>query len=155
MTVQIIGDGAKKKKLQEMAGALGVNNLQFLPFQPIEVLPQVLSTADLSVVCLGEEFTGVSVPSKTYGVMAAERPILALMARDSEIGQTVEQAGCGWVLEHATARQVADVVRGAMANREDLLERGRKGRRAFLERYTLTKASRDYAEALARLDGPR
>jgi glycosyltransferase involved in cell wall biosynthesis len=148
---QFIGDGAKKKVLQDLVAAKGLSNVQFLPFQPIEILPLVLSTSDLSVVCLGEEFSGVSVPSKTYGVMAAERPVLALMAADSEIGQTVSRHDCGWVIQYATGEQVADAIREAMADRKALVQKGNNGRSAFLQHYTLRSAAAKYKEALRKL----
>ena len=64
----------------------GLTNVEFLPYQPMERLAESLSTADLGVVCLGKEFTGMSVPSKTYGLMAAAIPILAFVDEVSEIG---------------------------------------------------------------------
>ena len=61
---QFIGDGAKKATLRARAAELGLDNVEFLPYQPREILDQVLSAPDLAVVCLDSRFTGVSVPSK-------------------------------------------------------------------------------------------
>jgi len=77
---QLIGDGAKHAKLEQMAAEMNLQNVQFLPYQPYDQLGQVLSAADLAVVCLETSCTGVSVPSKSYGIMACARPIMAFMA---------------------------------------------------------------------------
>ncbi|MCB0062376.1 MAG: glycosyltransferase family 4 protein, partial [Caldilineaceae bacterium] len=103
---QFIGDGAKRKLLEERVQQLGLTNVQFLPYQPYETMAHVLSAADLAVVALDGRCNGVSVPSKTYGLLAAARPVLALMDPMSEIGQMVHESGCGIVLPHATGTTI-------------------------------------------------
>lgn len=145
---QFIGDGAKRKALQEAAENRRLSNVQFLPFQPFENLPNVLSASDLSVVCLDSAFTGTSVPSKTYGVMAASRPILALMDPESEIGRTVQEFDCGWVIPNASGDSVAAAICTAMSDRSALVQKGANGRQAFLANFTLTAAADQYRRLL-------
>jgi glycosyltransferase involved in cell wall biosynthesis len=141
---QFIGDGFKKSKMQQEAQRRGLTNVHFLPFQPEDNLAQVLSAADLAVVCLAREFTGLSVPSKAYGIMAAGVPILAMMEPHSEIGLTVKESDCGIVISIASGDQVAAAIRTLVADPERARVMGRNGYLAFKSRFTLDIAAAQY-----------
>lgn len=145
---QFIGDGAKKGKLEALAAEHGVDNIQFLPYQRMEDLPEMLSAADLAVVCLDSPFTGVVVPSKTYGILASGTPVLGLLDPTSEIGQMIIETGCGIVVDSDPAH-IASAIRELIADSTRRLEMGRAGRQAFLDKYTLEHATRAYDAALS------
>lgn len=152
---QFIGDGAKKSVLMELVSAKGLTNVQFLPYQPIGRLKEVLSAADVAVVCLDSQYTGLSVPSKTYGIMASATPLLGLIDTNSEIGLTIEENACGVVLAKHTPEQVADIIIGWLADRSRLKEMGYNGYVAFKKKYTLTIATQRYSDLLSRCFGLR
>jgi len=153
---QFIGDGWKKERLESLAAERGFVNVRFLPYQPMDCLPQMLSAADLAVVCLESGFSGLSVPSKTYGVMAAGTPILGLLDPDSEIGRVINETGCGVTLMDPDGNRIAEVIRDLMADPMKRSWMGEAARQAFLKKYTLARAAQAYDAALsAMLDGPR
>ncbi|HEX9486018.1 MAG TPA: glycosyltransferase family 4 protein [Gemmatimonadales bacterium] len=145
---QLIGDGTKRAALLAWCRQRGLTNVSFLPYQPIERLGEMLSAADLSVVCLERHFTGLSVPSKTYGVMAAGRAILGFLEPDSEIGRTIIERDCGVVLPNPTADAVARLVTELMADRPKLVRMGANGRAAYLHDFTLSQAAERYDACL-------
>ena len=147
---QFIGEGAKRAKLETQVYALGLQNVQFLPYQPYEQLAETLSAADLAVVCLDRAATGASVPSKTYGLLACARPILALVDPASEIGQMVTETGCGLVLENATGPQVAATIRQLMTAPDLAQQMGQNGYQAFQQKYNLAAALEQYDLCLRR-----
>lgn len=147
---QFIGEGAKRAKLETQVYALGLQNVQFLPYQPYEQLAEMLSAADLAVVCLDRAATGASVPSKTYGLLACARPILALVDPASEIGQMVTETGCGLVLANATGSQVAAAIRQLMTAPDLAQQMGQNGYQAFQQKYNLTTALEQYDLCLRR-----
>lgn len=146
---QFIGEGAKKAKLIEAAQAQQLKNVCFLPYQPMEVLPAMLSAADLSVVCLESHYTGLSVPSKAYGIIASGTPILGFLDPESEIGQMVTETGCGIVISDPTGSEVATAIRTLLANPQQITAMRAASRQAFLRQYTLSHAATAYHEALA------
>lgn len=150
---QVIGDGAKRDALRSLAASLGADNVQFLPYQPMERLGEALSAADVSVVCLASEFTGVSVPSKTYGIMAAGRPILALCDRESEIGQTLVEHDCGIVLDEPSPEQIIAAIDGLRRDADRLAAMGQAARRAFESNFTLAVAASHYDLCLSEAFG--
>jgi colanic acid biosynthesis glycosyl transferase WcaI len=145
---QFIGGGAKRALIEQKARAAGLANVQFLPLQPVANLAAVLSAAHLGVVALGRPFTGLSVPSKAYGIMASGVPMLALVDERSEIGRTVIENRCGLVVPDADGAKVASIVRDLARQPRRYAELGANGRRAFLSHYTLSKAVDCYAAAL-------
>ncbi|MCS3705893.1 glycosyltransferase involved in cell wall biosynthesis [Salinibacter ruber] len=147
---QFIGGGDKKEKLRHMAQKYDLDNVSFLPYQPRENLDKVLAAADVSVVCLDSRFTGMSVPSKTYGIMASGTPILGFLDKDSEIGRTVEENDCGYILEDPTSGTVAQCLRSLVKDRRHLNEMGACGRKAFEKNYTLEAAAERYDKVLCR-----
>lgn len=91
----IIGEGMKKKALQDLVAEKCLTNCRFLPYQPMGQLMYSLSSADLSVVTLTPETARVSVPSKTFNLLAVGSPLLVIAPRDSEINRIVEEYHCG------------------------------------------------------------
>jgi glycosyltransferase involved in cell wall biosynthesis len=150
---QFIGDGSKRAHIEQLAAELGVRNIQFLPYQTMERLGEMLSAADLGVVCLERRFTGLSVPSKAYGIMASATPILGLLDRNSEIGRVLSETGCGLALSDPTPEEIATVVRELAGDHSQRRAMAEAGRRAFLQDYTLTRAAGAYDAALASMLG--
>lgn len=145
---QLIGEGAKRAKLEQIATDRQLTNVQFLPYQPIEILDTVLSAPDMAVVCLDERFTGLSVPSKTYGIMASGTPILAFIDPDSEIGLTVAENDCGIVLPDPTGDAIVAIVRDLIDNPDRFAQMGNNGYSAFCEKYTLSHSIDRYHSLL-------
>ena len=94
----IVGEGLKRAELQKRAGALGTDNVQFLPFQPYGDLPHLLASSDVLLVPLDKEKSQVSVPSKLYNFLAAGRPVLGLAPPDSEVAALIRANRCGEVV---------------------------------------------------------
>jgi colanic acid biosynthesis glycosyl transferase WcaI len=153
---QFVGEGAKKRKLRVLVEEYGLRNVQFLPYQPMHRLAEMLSAADLAVVCLELGHTGISVPSKAYGVLASGTPMLGILDPDGEIGQMIADTGCG-VLVEPNGESVAEVIQELMTDVAKLGAMSAAARTAFLERYTLAKAAAAYDAVLSSLanGGPR
>lgn len=145
---QFVGEGAKKPKLQAMMARYGLANVQFLPYQPMSGLAEMLSAPDLAVVCLEGGHTGISVPSKTYGVIATGTPILGMLDGAGEIGLMIKETDCGVVLD-PNADDVARVIRELMEDPTRRRALGAAGRQAFLDKYTLAHAAEAYDAALS------
>ena len=53
--------------------------------------------------------TGISVPSKAYGVLASGTPIIGILDPEGEIGQMIAETGCG-VLVEPDGESIAEVI---------------------------------------------
>jgi colanic acid biosynthesis glycosyl transferase WcaI len=93
VTFVINGDGAAAHVIDDAAASLP--NLWRVGYQPADRLSEVLASADLHVVILKAGLGAVSVPSKTYSVLAAGRPVLASIDPQTEIPRLLQRADAG------------------------------------------------------------
>lgn len=87
------GGGAARADLEREAAGLG--NVRFVDFQSKERLPDVLAAGDIHVVPLKRGLARSSVPSKTYSILAAGRPLVASVDEGTEVARLVERSGAG------------------------------------------------------------
>ncbi len=91
--IVVVGNDNKKVKLKDLAAGLG--NIQFHPPVPFEDLSQLLSIATWGYVTLDTSATNNSVPSKTYNLLAAGIPLLAMVNSASEIASLIDDYKVG------------------------------------------------------------
>lgn len=94
-----VGEGAVKAQLQSYAAENGLSNVTFLSYQPKELLPVSLNAADVHLVTNAKGIKGVSCPSKAYGIMATNVPMIGVLEPGSEVWQIIEESGCGVLAE--------------------------------------------------------
>jgi glycosyltransferase involved in cell wall biosynthesis len=128
-----VGDGSKKKYLEEIASRRDLRNVLFLPFQPREEMDQSYATADAALISLKAGLAGVIVPSKLYNVLASGRPCIAAVEQDCEVAQIVEQAACGFVVGPGDASALRARVIELAASAEGRRDMGARARAAALQ----------------------
>jgi colanic acid biosynthesis glycosyl transferase WcaI len=102
VTFLVNGDGAARTTLEERAAALP--NVRFSGYQPKERVPEVLATGDIHLVPLKKGLGRVSVPSKTYSILAAGRPVLAAIDPGTEVPRMLAASGGGVAVALTTRR---------------------------------------------------
>ena len=138
-----VGEGYSKAGAQALVAQEQLDNVQFHSYVPREDLGAVLSAFDVGLVALKKGQEGLSVPSKTFGIMAAGKPIIGIMAADSEVGLIIRETGCGWVVEPGDVAGLVLVIQTAMSlSRDELAAMGECGRRASMEKYTVGHAAK-------------
>lgn len=84
-----IGEGKKKQELLEHVENFKLTNCKFLTWQDSSILPLSLASADLGVVTLNDESGMLSVPSKTYNLLACGVPLLSISPESSELATLI------------------------------------------------------------------
>lgn len=95
----LIGEGGKKKTIEQRVNDEGVKNVLLLPYQPYDFLSHSLSAADIAVVTLDAESSAMSVPSKTYNMMSLGAPLMCIASPDSELGKIVRRYDVGKIFQ--------------------------------------------------------
>ena len=90
-----IGDGAQKLTLERYKENNELNNVTFLPYQDPNVMPFSFASADLGIVSLGIGAEGLSVPSKTFYMLASGLAIISISRSNSEVSNLVQENNCG------------------------------------------------------------
>jgi colanic acid biosynthesis glycosyl transferase WcaI len=127
LRIVLIGGGARRQELKELARLLEVN-VVFMGYQAREGLPDSLSSADIHVVGLAQGLAGYVVPSRLYGVLAAGRPVIAAAEDSSETATVVRVADCGVVVPPGRPELLARAIRRAYDGELDLKGMGERGR---------------------------
>ncbi|MDQ3953412.1 MAG: glycosyltransferase family 4 protein [Actinomycetota bacterium] len=126
------GEGAARADLERTAR--GLRNVSFVDPQPPERLPEVLAAADVHVVPLKRGLARSSVPSKTYSILAAGRPLIASVDVGSEVARVVEESGAGTAVPPDDAEAFTKAVRRFLEAPADGVAMGEAGRR-WVERW--------------------
>lgn len=135
-----VGDGVKKKSMQEQAQSMGLKNMKFFPYQDKSILPEALNASHLSVVHLEKEIEGLAMPSKLYTILATGKPILALCRPGTDLAEIVKDADCGFVCQHSEVDKIVEVIRYLKANPSEVIRMGRNARSYFEQHFTFEKA---------------
>ncbi len=143
----LIGEGAEKDRLVELAAARRLSNVQFLGQQPRERIPAYVSAADICLVMLkNAELFKTVIPTKMLEYMACERPLL--IAVDGQARQIVEQANAGIFVEPENSRALARAILELAADPLKREQMGTSGRKYIVENFSREKTARDYIAVL-------
>ncbi|NDD67437.1 glycosyltransferase WbuB [bacterium] len=136
----MVGDGHQKNELMAYAHDRLLHNVQFHAYVPREQRGDLLRTFDVGVVSLNDAFAGVSVPSKSFGLMAAGVPMVGLLPSQSEMAYVIQEEGCGWVVSPGDTQGLIQTLIQACEQTDECKNRGRKGQRAIATTYSLQQA---------------
>ena len=144
-----IGDGARKKRLEQRIEQDHLANVQILPFLHEQYsLAEILSSGDVHFISLQEACTGYAVPSKTYAALASGRPILFQGGPDSEIALMMQEIDAGFFVPPGDVKALQQTIE-RLANDPSLRERlGRNARQAVLTTYSREAAINKYLDVL-------
>jgi colanic acid biosynthesis glycosyl transferase WcaI len=139
------GGGSARPDLERRAA--GMTNVRFADYQPADRLGEVLATGDVHVVPLKRGLARSSVPSKTYSILAAGRPLVASVDLGTEVARVVERAGAGVAVAPEDPAAFLDAVAGLVDDPDGLATMGAAGR-AFVEQWASPAAVAGAYEAL-------
>ncbi len=148
-----VGDGAKKKKLQEMVKNKGLENVKFFPFQPMGRLAESLSMADVSLMGIMPENEGVIMPSKLYGLLSVGKPIVCVSDQKSEVVSILKMAGAGVHASIYDPENLASIIKSIIDEPLQAQKMGENGREYFLkyfERKIITMQWKEVLESIIR-----
>ncbi len=89
------GSGVEWLKAQNVAH--GMDNLQFIPFQPFAQMPRMMASADVLVALLEPDASTFCVPSKVLTYLCAGRPLLLSVPPDNLSAKIVAGNNAGLV----------------------------------------------------------
>lgn len=129
----LVGDGARRAQLAAEAEARKLSNIRFFPYQPREELAQSLSAADVHLISMQPEATGLLMPSKLYGILASGSAVIALADPQSELGELITHRELGYVCDPRSpdggAERLAYVINFLADNPTDVRTMGENARR--------------------------
>lgn len=128
----IVGGGNERDNLEQLVKNENLDNVKLLPLQPKELLPHMLSAADVLVINQRSDVIDIVIPSKLYAYMASGRPIIAAVHPKSETARYIRLADCGLVIPPEQPEILADTLLQLRAD-PVLADRYGRNARKFLE----------------------
>ena len=141
----IIGDGKKKADLEADVKDAGLENVRFLPFQNFSMLPFSLASADLGVITLDENVSKVSVPSKTFNLLAVGCPLLAISNDDTKMYRLISKYQNGRCFAKTKIDEITAYIREMKENEELRLQYGHNSLEAS-KNFTYRNAEKYFVE---------
>ncbi len=144
----IIGEGAEKEKLEQRVKEENLTNVTLLPFQDYSDIAYVFSLGDMGLLISKKGVGNNSVPSKTWSIMSASRPVLASFDKGSDIDEVINDIGCGICVDADDCDALVNEILTAYQNKEALAEMGKKGREYIENFANKAKCTGQYVEIL-------
>lgn len=149
----IVGQGARRDALVAEVERRGLGNVRFLPLQPESDLPLLYASCDVALIPLRRGAAESSVPCKTYSIMAAGRPYIAGVDRNSYIWRLTTGAGCGLCVEPEDGWALAEAVLRLQSDPTMAQAMGRNGREYVTRHFAREVITSRYRAALESLVG--
>jgi glycosyltransferase involved in cell wall biosynthesis len=141
-----VGSGAKSRWLQNQVELRELKNVTILGQRPRREQIVFLNACDVGLVSLVKNMWGTAMPSRTYNILAAGKPILALTDDGSELARVIEEEGVGWYTRPGNVDELHAKVYEIYRDRERLHEMGARARKAALSKYSRASAIERYAQ---------
>jgi colanic acid biosynthesis glycosyl transferase WcaI len=125
------GGGVRRERLENLCRERGIANVVFRPYCSRAGLGASLAEGHLGLVTQLPQTCGSIVPSKTYGIMAAGRPILYIGPRAATPARLIQRFECGWQVDPGDTVTLIGLL-GRLAGQRHLISAtGNRARQAF------------------------
>lgn len=147
----IIGGGYGYEQLRLRVYQTGLLNMIFQSYQPIEKLSDSMAAANLHLLSLRPELEGLIVPSKFYGIAAAQRPMIFIGDKAGELARLIAAHHCGFSVLQGQGAELASHIL-ALSDDEKTCERFGLAARELLDtRFSRARAHQQWHDLLMEL----
>lgn len=139
-----LGDGATCPLLKDDANNLGLENVQFLGFQPMEIVSEVVNCCDASITTfLNLPILKTNSPNKLFDSLSAGKPIIVNSSGWTK--DLCEDGNCGFFVDPERPENLAEKLLEVKDNTELLKMWSENARRLSLEVFDKSKLTAQVA----------
>lgn len=125
----IWGDGAMSKVIASYVTEHKLTTVSLHGKYHRDKQNEIFGSCDISLISLSNNMLGLGVPSKSYNIMAAGRPILYIGHPESEISRVVSENKIGYTFNNTDEQGIINFLRSLNhSSLPDLKEKGRQAR---------------------------
>ena len=144
----VIGEGMMKDYLKEKINESNLDNIHILPYQPRELMPQIIAFSDIQFIFMEPEIAAQGFPSKVYTIMASGKPMVVCSPNNTPIINFLSGKGCAKLFTdnkcEVKARQIKDWLDNVKT--KELKEMGERGLNEINKRYSKEIVTRKYSD---------
>lgn len=150
----LVGNGAYLDEVKRKVADQQLENVHLVPFQPYEDISHVFSLGDASLVISKPGVGANSVPSKTWSIMSASRPVLANFD-ENELKTIIENNHCGIFTKAGDKDAFKESILTLYNHRELCKEYGYNGRKFVLDNLTREVGTQKYVDVIKEVCGKK
>lgn len=148
----LVGNGAYLDEVKRKVADQQLENVHLLPFQPYEDISHVFSLGDASLVISKPGVGANSVPSKTWSIMSASRPVLANFD-ENELKTIIENNHCGIFTKAGDKDAFKESILTLYNHRDLCKEYGHNGRKFVMNNLTREVGTQKYVDVIKEVCG--
>ena len=142
----IVGEGEERTKLEEIKLTHKLNNLIFLPFQDRDVVPYIITSADVCVVPLSSEpIYQATIPTKFFDYLACYKPQIGICS--GELAMMINSNKIGLTVEHGEIDKLVDAIL-SLKNSPSLIQSMTDNSRYVLQEFSLNTLALKFNDVL-------
>lgn len=146
--IVLFGEGAFLNSLLEQVQTMELKNIYHFPFQAYSDIASVFSLGDAGLIISKSGISTNSVPSKTWSIMAAARPVLASFDLESTLDTVISEANCGIIVPADDEDALYNAIIKLFNNRDSLSELGNNGREYVKTKLNKELCTKKYIEVI-------
>ena len=133
--VHFVGNGSMLEEMKKFVAENELDNIvRFYGQRPVEEMPVYYKLADACIVSLNaENQTGLTLPAKVQGYMAAGKPIIGMISGSAQ--EAISEAKCGLCVDSGDIKGLAGIMRDFIINHKQYETYGKNGRAYFVQNY--------------------
>lgn len=143
----LVGEGAYKKNVEEIVKQGNLNNVAMIPFQDYADISQVFSLGDAGLVISKPGVGSNSVPSKTWSIMSASRPVIANFD-ENELKSIITDNKCGIFTKAGDKEAFKNAIITLYENKEKAVQMGKNGREFVMKNLTREVGTQKYVDVI-------
>lgn len=143
----LVGEGAEKDKLKQIASEEELSNVQFIDGQPKELISNFYNSSDLCLIPLKKiEIFKTFIPSKMFEIMACGVPIVASL--EGEAAQILKSSNAAAVVQPDNPDEIAKVIQELIDDKEKYNQMKISGPKFVEKYYSRDKLAEKYLELI-------
>ena len=144
-----VGSGAKHGWLEQETARRKLDNISILGQLPRDRQNEFLNACDVGLVSLVRGMLGTAMPSRTYNILAAGKPVIALTDDGSELAMVIDEEKVGWHTRPGEPEALVSLIRVAQNDQDIIAEMGKRSRAAAEREYSPEKAVARYRSLIS------
>ncbi|MFN0158898.1 MAG: glycosyltransferase family 4 protein [Bacteroidota bacterium] len=142
----IVGDGARRKWLEETVVQRNLRNIRLLGYQARETMALVNASADICTIPMKASTTKDTFPSKIYTIMACAKSVIVQADDDSELAWLINSVKCGRVVPPGDAEAYVRAVELSYHDNNKLTDEGQRGFEFVKRQYSKEVVGEKYSK---------
>ena len=131
-----VGGGDAHQQVVNFKNDNKLMNISIHTYQPLHVLPDLLSLATVSLVALEDDKQDLMVPSKLFSYFAAGSPVIGISSVGKEVHSIIEKNKCGACVPPGNPQALAEILVNILDDDLKMLEFSTNARSTALKKFS-------------------